>query len=83
MSKNCMTPFMNAPLQCFLEVLVLFYHICKVQYQLNPYPLRTEHFDDFDDSDDSALTQDIFITIRRTSFKTRLWLQNLKIRARI
>ena len=52
----------------------------KVHYQLNPYPLRTEHFDDFDDSADSALTRDIFITIRRTSFKTQLWIQNLKIK---
>ena len=45
-----------------------------------PYLLRTEHFDDFDDSDDSALTQDISITIMWTSFKTQLWIQNLKIK---
>ena len=46
----------------------------------NPYLLRTDHFDDFDDSDDSALTQDISITIMWTSFKTQLWIQNLKIK---
>ena len=36
---------------------------------MNLYLLRTEHFDDFDDSDDSALTKDILLPLEGPASK--------------